>query len=109
MAAAMRELRKGLALQVAGKEITGNVEYYPDAKSLVIFHNDGWDALLLTVPRDEAGDAADALDPDQVLLRNWTEHRGIGEQLAAQGLLELTGDEVKVGMFRLQALVARVL
>lgn len=86
----------------------GRLEHFPAGKSLSLFDDEFVDPILLTVPASEAPAETAALADDHVLLRNWTEHRGVPEQLAETGLVGLTDEEVKVGMFRLQALVARV-
>lgn len=91
-----------------GTVIAGRLEHFPDGKSLILFDDEAVDPYVLTVPAAEAPAETGALAPDQVLLRNWTEHRGVPEQLAETGLVGLTDEEVKVGIFRLQALVARV-
>ena len=91
------------------KILAGRLEYFPTGKSLVVFGEDGLLAQALTVPKADAPVETDALAPDEVLLRNWTDMRGAGAALANQGLVELTGREVQIGMFKLQALVARVL
>lgn len=92
-----------------GKTLTGRLEHFRATKSLAIFDDEGLAPSLLTVPRNDAPAEHGALEPDEVLLRNWTDMRGTAEALATLGLVELTGQEVSVGMFRLQALVARVL
>lgn len=105
-----RVLKDDISLVLpAGQKLTGKLEHFPAAKSLVISDEAGFVPVLLTVPISEAPEAHDALLPGHVLLRNWTDRRGVGEALARHQLVELTGQEVKVGLFQLQALVARVL
>lgn len=96
----------------SGRVISGQLEHATTNKSLFLIDVDPEAVsapVLLTVPKGEAEDATTALEPDQVLLRNWTELRGAPEALAEAGLVQLTGEEVRVGLFGLQALVARVL
>lgn len=111
MSDASRVLNKSITLPLAsGKSLTGRLEHFSGPKSLVIFSDDSLEPVLLTVPTThESEEAYDALEPDQVLLRNWTELRGVHEALVDQGVVELTGQEVSIGMFRLQAFVARLL
>lgn len=94
-----------------GRALSGQLEHSPTGHSLFLIDLDKevMDPVVLTVSKRDAPDAIDALEPDQVLLRNWTELRGAPEALAEAGLVELTGEEVRVGLFGLQALVARVL
>lgn len=91
-----------------GKVIAGRLEHFPSGRSLILFDDEEIDPIPLSVPATEAPEATAALAEDQVLLRNWTEHRGVPEQLASYGLVGLTDDQVGVGMFRLQAIVAQV-
>jgi hypothetical protein len=92
-----------------GNTLTGRLENFLAAKSLVIFDDEDLVPKVLTVSSLEAPAEHAALEADQVLLRNWTEMRGAAASLADQGIIHLTGDAVGVGMFKLQALVARVL
>jgi hypothetical protein len=92
-----------------GKAVTGRLEHFAGPKSLVVFDDESLAPVLLTVPASEAPEHHAALDADQVLLRNWTDLRGAGDALVDQGIVALTGEEVSIGMFRLQAFVARVL
>lgn len=104
-------LKTGLTLTVAsGKELSGRLEYFTAPRSLVLFDDDSLEPVLLTVPNTaESAEAYAALADGQVLIRNWTELRGIADALVAQGVVELTGDEVRIGTFQLQAFVARLL
>lgn len=105
-----RVLAPNVELQLSGgRTLAGRLEHFPAGKSLVIFDENELAPTQLTVLAAEAPGAHAALEDDQVLLRNWTDARGAAEALAGQGVIELTGEEVKVGMFGLQALVARVL
>lgn len=109
--AASRVLDSRISLMLAnGKTLTGALEHFnPPAKSLVVFDDENFIPTMLTVLAAEAPLAHIALADDEVLLCNWTELRGVPAALVDQGLVELTGVEVSVGMFRLQALVARVI
>ncbi|WP_311245407.1 MULTISPECIES: hypothetical protein [unclassified Microbacterium] len=105
-----RVLDPHLEIELADGTIhVGRLEYFPDGKSLTLFDDEVTDPVLLTVPVTEAPIETAALPDDHVLLRNWTEHRGVPEQLASNGLIGLTDEQVAVGMFRLQGLVAKVL
>ncbi|MCY1718439.1 hypothetical protein OVA26_16005 [Microbacterium sp. SL62] len=90
------------------KVIAGRLEHSPSARSLVLFDPEELDPILLSVAAGEAPLETAALDADHVLLRGWTEHRGVPEQLHEDGLVVLTGEEVQIGLFRLRAAVARV-
>ena len=92
-----------------GKTLAGSLEYFPNGHTLVVLDEDGLEPTQLTVTAADAPVEHAALAADEVLLRNWTETRGVPASLAKQGIVELTGTEVKVGPFRLQAFVARVL
>jgi hypothetical protein len=92
-----------------GADLNGRLEYFIGAKSLVLFDDDALEPVLLTINAAEAPEAHAALEADQVLLRNWTSMRGVPEILVNSKLVELTGEEVRIGTFQLQALVARVL
>lgn len=92
-----------------GKSLIGQLEHFVTAKSLVVFDDENLVPKMLTVTAAEAPDAHAALGADEVLLRNWTDMRGAPAALADYGTVELTGQEVNVGPFRLQALVARML
>lgn len=108
--ATSRVLDAHLELELTnGTVYVGRLEYFPHSKSLTLFDDEITDPLLLTVPVAEAPVETAALPDDHVLLRNWTEHRGIADQLVTNGLVGLTDEQVAVGMFRLQGLVARVL
>ncbi|MCI4659760.1 hypothetical protein [Cryobacterium zhongshanensis] len=105
-----RIIDPGITLQLAnGKSLTGRLEYFIPSKNLVVFDDDSLEPVTLTVLVAEAPSEHAALGSDEVLLRNWTDLRGAPAALAGVGIVELTGQEVKVGMFRLQALVARLL
>lgn len=91
-----------------GKVIAGRLEHFPEGRSIVLFDDEEVDPIPLTVSAGEAPEATAALDEDHVLLRNWTEHRGVADQLVDCGLVGLTDEQVQVGMFRLQALVAKI-
>jgi hypothetical protein len=108
----LRVINSDVELQLpSGQTLSGQLEHASAARSLFIIDLDpeAIDPTLLTVRRSEAEEATAALAPDEVLLRNWTELRGAPEALVQLGAVELTGQEVKVGLFGLQALVARVL
>lgn len=92
-----------------GKLMVGRLEHFPEAKGLILFDDEELSPIPLTVPAGEAPDAHAALGDGQVLLRNWTEHRGVPDQLASHGLVGLTDEQVQVGMFRLHAVIANVL
>lgn len=92
-----------------GKTLTGRLEHFVGSKSLVIFEEESLAPAQLTVLKAEAPDAYAALATDEVLLRNWTDMRGVAAALVDSSIVELTGQEVRVGTFRLHALVARVL
>jgi hypothetical protein len=92
-----------------GTSRDGRLEYFIPSKQLVVFADDELLSQALTVKVADAPDAYAALQADEVLLRNWTELRGAAASLVDQGIVELTGVEVPVTTFRLQALVARVL
>jgi hypothetical protein len=105
-----RILDRDVELQLAsGKTIQGSLEYFPSGKSLVVLDEDGLEPSQLTVTAAEAPEIHRELAPDQVLLRNWTDHRGAPKSLAEKGFVELVDETVTVGMFRLNAVVARVL
>lgn len=91
-----------------GKVVAGRLEHFPASRSLVLFDDEAIDPIQLSVAMAEAPTETAALDEEHVLLRNWTEHRGVPEQLAGTGLVGLTDEQVQVGLFRLQALVAKV-
>lgn len=90
----------------AGTALRGNLEHFPAVRRMVIFGDSGVDVILLTVNNDEH---TKPLQLDEVLLSNWSELRGVPQELAARGHIELTGETVHIGQFRLEALVARVL
>ncbi len=87
---------------------SGAIEYFPSSKALILTDPDRVDPLVFTVRADEAPEAFSALGDREVLIRNWTENRGSADQLQNQGIIELTGQSAAVGMFNLNALVARV-
>lgn len=91
-----------------GKIIAGRLEHFPEGRALVLFDDEAVDPIPLSVPAADAPEVTAALDEDHVLLRNWTEHRGVPEQLADSGLVGLTDEQAQVGMFRLQAIVAKI-
>jgi hypothetical protein len=111
MSDAAQVLDSNITLPLAsGKSLTGRLEHFSGPRSLVIFNDDSLEPVLLTVPNTaETAGAYAALEPDQVLIRNWTELRGAPDALATEGIVELTGQQVSIGMFRLQAFVARLL
>lgn len=92
-----------------GTALTGSLEYFPGPKALAIFGEDDLGPKQLTVMSTEAPAEHIALADDEVLICNWTDMRGVADALVSQGIVELTGKEVAVGIFRLQAFVARVL
>jgi hypothetical protein len=93
----------------SGKSLSGRLEYFIPSKNLVVFDDDSLEPVTLTVLVAEAPTEHAALGSDEVLLRNWTALRGAPAALADLGIVALTGQEVSVGLFRLQALVARLL
>jgi len=91
-----------------GGRLQGRLEHFPQGRSLVVFDEDGITLTPLTVPIADAGEHHAQLGPNEVLLRNWTDLRGVAAALVAQGHIELTGREVRIGDFRLEGLIARV-
>lgn len=91
-----------------GKTLTGSLEYFAEPHVLVLMSQEQPTPIVLTVTASEAPVEHAALESDQVLIRNWVETRGVAEQLAATGVLALTGETVSVGLFNLEALVARM-
>lgn len=91
------------------RSILGRLEYFPGSRTLVVLDDIDTDPCVLTVLATEAPELYAELAPDEVLLANWTDRRGVPESLAALGFVQLTGRSVKVGMFGLEALVARLL
>ncbi|ROR76101.1 hypothetical protein SAMN06295974_3751 [Plantibacter flavus] len=94
----------------SGAVITGRLEHMPGAKVLAVFDDNRLDGpAVLTVRESEARAEHSELADDEVLIRNWTNMRGVGDALVQLGIVELTGKEVLVGTFQLQAFVGRVL
>lgn len=105
----MSVLASDIELTLAnGDIIAGRLEHFPHSRTLALFDAEELHPIPLTVPVADAPEATANLAEDEVLLRNWTEHRGIPEQLADHGLVGLTDEQVQVGMFRLQAIVAKI-
>lgn len=91
-----------------GKTITGALEHFPTGHMLAITDDVDHDPFPLTATAAEAPAAVAALAPDEVVLTNYVETRGIPAWLAEHGYVELK-NEVRIGMFGLQAVIARVL
>lgn len=92
-----------------GKSATGTLEHFASAHALVLMSQDQPSPLVLTVTQTEAPAEHELLADGELLMRNWVETRGVASQLADAGLIELTGQSVSVGLFGLEALVARML
>lgn len=92
-----------------GRILSGRLEYFRASKSLAVFDDEALTPSLLTVPVADVPAEHEALGADEVLLRNWTEMRGTAEALVQLGIVELTGQTLRVGVFGLHAVVARVL
>ena len=91
-----------------GSWVCGALEYFPGGKTLALTDDIENDPLPLTVTKAEAPELTAALDDDQVLLANHTVTRGAPAWLAEHGYVELV-EPAKVGIFGLDAFVARVL
>lgn len=91
-----------------GTTLRGSLEHFPQSRTVVVFGDDGLTTTPLTVSATESKERPAPLNADEVLLRNWTDLRGVPQELAKKGLIELTGEAVHIGQFRLEALVARV-
>lgn len=91
-----------------GKPITGSLEHFPTGHMMAITDDVDHDPFVLTATAAEAPEAVAALAPDEVVLTNYVETRGIPAWLAEHGYVELRR-ELRIGTFGLQAVVARVL
>ena len=91
-----------------GKSVTGTLEHFPTGRMLAVTDDVDHDPFLLTATAAEAPEAVAALEPDEVVLTNYVETRGIPAWLAEHGYVELR-HEVRIGIFNLQAVVAKVL
>ena len=106
-------LNRDIGLELPGGRILrGRLEYFPQGATLAIFSSDddlNTDITVLTVKTEEIPLTYSAPSPRHVLICNWTDSRGVASALVDAGVIELTGQEIRVGVFSMQALVARVL
>lgn len=104
-----RVLAQSVELDITGgKTIGGTLEFFPSGHQLALTDDIERDPFPLTATAAEARDVVARLEPDQVLLTNYVSTRGAPESLAKQGFVELL-EPVKIGVFGLDAVVARVL
>lgn len=91
-----------------GSWLIGALEYFPTGKTLAVTDDVENDPFMLTATAAEAPDVTARLAADQVLLTNYVGTRGAPEWLATEGFVEII-EQVKIGIFGLDAFVARVL
>lgn len=91
-----------------GTSVRGALEYFPSGHTLAVTDDIDNDPFMLTAPASMAPEITATLDADQVLLTNFVATRGFPEWLAQHGYVELV-KPVKIGIFGLDAFVARVL
>lgn len=99
--------------------IAGVLEHFPDTRVLAVLPGPGETAspVSLTVTQTDVREAGGGelpelpgpADPDLVILKNWIHYRTTVDLLVSEGLVELTGETHRVGIFGQLALEARVL
>jgi hypothetical protein len=100
---AWRIIRRPMQLALPMYEATVEIHFDPEQHALLAVDTETGEAEVLSLRLPDF-----PLPPDQIIVKDWSEHFGVAEALAAAGIIEIVG-QVSVGPFESTAYVARVL